>query len=299
MEHMHIDELPVLRTPTLLMAFAGWNDASSAATTAASFIAQEMGGRRFARINSDIFYNFQDMRPLVTLDERGMRKITWPANAFYACRTPNLDHDLVVFLGVEPHLQWNHFTRLILHMVRQLDVRVAVTLGALLADVYHGAKVRITGSSTNAELGTRLGLRASRYEGPTGIVGILNNLFRDENLPAVSVWANTPHYVNVSPNPKAALALIERMSDFLSLAFDVSSLVSGAREFEEKVNQALASNQAVRDYVEQLRLRSSEEEEPGELPSGEELARELERYLRERRRNGEGSAGGETPGGKD
>lgn len=294
MDHLHIEEVPPLRSPTLLMAFAGWNDASSAATTAASFIAQEVGGRRFAHIESDIFYNFQDMRPLVTLDERGMRKITWPSNAFYACRTPNLDHDLVVFLGVEPHLQWKRFSGLVLDMVRRLNVRIVVTLGALLADVYHGASVRITGSSTNPELRERLGLRPSRYEGPTGIVGILNSLFKDENLPAVSVWANTPHYVNVSPNPKAALALIERMSDFLSIAFDVSGLVAGTREFEEKVDQALASNQAVRDYVEQLRLRSGDEEEPGDLPSGEDLARELEKYLRERRRG----EGGEKPGEK-
>ncbi|MBI3126184.1 MAG: PAC2 family protein [Candidatus Tectomicrobia bacterium] len=294
MDHLHIEEVPPLRSPTLLMAFAGWNDASSAATTAASFIAQEVGGRRFAHIESDIFYNFQDMRPLVTLDERGMRKITWPSNAFYACRTPNLDHDLVVFLGVEPHLQWKRFSGLVLDMARRLNVRIVVTLGALLADVYHGASVRITGSSTNPELRERLGLRPSRYEGPTGIVGILNSLFKDENLPAVSVWANTPHYVNVSPNPKAALALIERMSDFLSIAFDVSGLVAGTREFEEKVDQALASNQAVRDYVEQLRLRSGDEEEPGDLPSGEDLARELEKYLRERRRG----EGGEKPGEK-
>ncbi|MEK6709013.1 MAG: PAC2 family protein [Nitrospinota bacterium] len=289
MEHLHIEELPDLRHPTLLMAFAGWNDASSAATTAASVIAQEMKGRKFAHIEADIFYNFQDMRPLVSLDSQGMRRITWPSNAFYACRTPDLDHDLVVFLGVEPHLQWKRFTELVLHMVRQMNVRVAVTLGALLADVYHGAKVRITGSSTNPELGTRLGLRRSRYEGPTGIVGILNNLFRDENLPAVSVWANTPHYVNVSPNPKAALALVERMSDFLSIPFDAASLQIGAQEFDEKVDQALASNQAVKDYVEQLRLRSSDEEEEGNLPSGEDLARELERYLREQRRNNGGA----------
>ncbi len=289
MEHLHLDEQPDLRNPAMVLAFAGWNDASSAATTAASFITEEMSGQKFAHIESDPFYNFQDMRPLVSLDERGLRKITWPSNTFYACQTPSLDHDVIVFLGVEPHLQWKRFAQIVLNVARQCEVRIAVTVGALLADVYHKSNVRITGSSTNAELAQRLGLRPSRYEGPTGIVGILNNLFRDENVPAVSVWANVPHYVNVSPNPKAALALVRRLSDFLSVSFDLADLEIGSREFEEKVDSALESNKAVRDYVEQLKLRSGEEEEEaGELPSGDELARELERFLRERGRgNGE------------
>ncbi len=285
MEHLDIEQMPRLREPALLMAFAGWNDASSAATTAASFITERMGGMEFARIDSDPFYNFQDMRPQVSLDENDRRKITWPANTFYACETPDLEHDVVVFLGVEPHLQWERFSKIVLSMVRECQVRMAVTVGALLADVYHRSRVRITGTSTNPELATRLGLRPSRYEGPTGIVGVLNNLFRDESLPAVSVWANVPHYVNVSPNPKAALALVERLSDLLSYPLNVSELEAGAHEFENKVDEALEKNKSVRDYVEQLKRRDEpldEEVQPGELPSGEDLAREVERFLRNR-----------------
>ena len=142
------------------------------------------------------------MRPHVSLDDDSRRKITWPSNTFYACETPNLEHDVVVFLGVEPHLQWGRFSKIILSMVRECRVRMAVTVGALLADVYHRNRVRITGTSTNPDLASQLGLKPSRYEGPTGIVGVLNNLFRDENLPAVSVWANVPHYVNVTPTRK-------------------------------------------------------------------------------------------------
>ncbi len=284
MEYLDIEKAPNLREPALLMAFAGWNDASNAATTAASFITEKMGGLEFARIDSDPFYNFQDMRPQVSLDEGNRRKITWPTNAFYACETPDLEHDVVVFLGVEPHLQWGRFSKIVLSMVRECRVRMAVTVGALLADVYHRSRVRVTGTSTNPELAARLGLSPSRYEGPTGIVGVLNNLFRDESLPAVSVWANVPHYVNVSPNPKAALALVERLSDLLSYPLNLSELEAGAHEFEEKVDEALEKNKSVQDYVNQLRIRDEEQDDeeirPGELPSGDDLARELERFLR-------------------
>ncbi len=287
MEPLHIKDLPDLRKPTLLLAFSGWNDASSAATTAASYICQELGGDEFASIESDLFYNFQDMRPHVSLDEEGKRLISWPTNTFFACQTPEIAHDLILFVGVEPHLQWKQFTHQILSLARKCDVRMAVTLGALLADVHHRNNVRITGSSSDAELASRLGLKRSGYEGPTGIVGILNNLFRDEHLPAVSVWANVPHYVNVSPNPKAALALVHRLSDFLSISVDVSELAAGSSEFDDKVDHALESNKAVKQYVEELRLRDTEEEddESGGLPSGEDLARELERFLRERGRD--------------
>ena len=289
MKHLDIKKAPNLREPALLMAFAGWNDASSAATTAASFITEKMGGLEFARIDSDPFYNFQDMRPQVSLDENNRRKITWPTNTFYACETPNLDHDVVVFLGVEPHLQWGRFSKIILSMVRECRIRMAVTVGALLADVYHRSRVRITGTSTNPNLASRLGLKPSRYEGPTGIVGVLNNLFRDENLPAVSVWANVPHYVNVSPNPKAALALVERLSDFLSYPLSLSELEAGAQEFEEKVDEALEKNKSVREYVDQLKLKddgAEDEIHPDELPSGDDLAKELERFLRNRGEEG-------------
>ena len=287
MEHLNIKEIPTLRDPAFLMAFAGWNDASSAATTAASFLAENLGGHVFASIESDPFYNFQDMRPTVHLDSEGKRRITWPANLFYACETPQLPHDVIVYVGVEPHLQWNMFVNHVYEIVQKCDVRIAVTIGALLADVYHRSDVRITGSSTNPEISRRLGIRSSRYEGPTGIVGILNKRFQEASLPAVSVWANVPHYVNVSPNPKATLSLIRRLSEFLSCPFNLSEMESQAREFEDKVDLALEKNKAVREYVEELRRRSEEsapeETEPGTLPSGDEIARELQKYLREHR----------------
>lgn len=269
-----------------MLAFSGWNDASSAATTAANYICEELGGTEFASIESDLFYNFQDSRPLVSLDEEGQRQIAWPGNTFYACKTPDIDHDLIFFVGIEPHLQWKQFTQVIYSLSQKCGVRMAVTLGALLADVYHRNAVRITGSSTNLDLADRLGLGPSGYEGPTGIVGILNNLFKDQNLPAVSIWANVPHYVNVSPNPKAALALVRRVSKFLMIDVNVSELETSSLDFDDKIDQALESNKAVKGYVEELKDRGDHEngKESGGLPSGEDVAREVERFLRERDR---------------
>jgi proteasome assembly chaperone (PAC2) family protein len=287
MDFLEIKELPELRSPTLLLAFSGWNDASSAATTAARHLRKKLGGEKFASIDSDAFYNFQDVRPNVHLDEEGQRVITWPSNTFYACRTPEIANDLICFVGTEPHLQWKQFSGLIHSLAQKCGVRMVVTLGALLADVYHRNAVRITGSSSDSELAARLGLRRSNYEGPTGIVGILNKLFLDKNLPAVSVWANVPHYVNVTPNPKAALALVRKVSEFLSMEVNVADLEIGSGDFDDKVDRALESNKAIMEYVEELKLRSSEEEEMGGLPSGEDLARELERFLRERGNNGD------------
>ncbi len=225
------------------------------------------------------------------LDEQGQRVITWPSNTFYACRTPEIANDLICFVGTEPHLQWKQYSGLIHSLAQKCGVRMVVTLGALLADVYHRNAVRITGSSSDSELAASLGLRRSNYEGPTGIVGILNKLFLDENLPAVSVWANVPHYVNVTPNPKAALALVRKISEFLSVEVNVADLEIGSGDFDDKVDRALESNKAIQEYVEELKLRSSEEEEMGGLPSGEDLARELERFLRERGKNGESENG--------
>lgn len=289
MDILNIEDLPKLRNPTLLLAFSGWNDASSSATNAASHLCKELGGEKFATIDSDIFYNFQDTRPMVRLDEDGERVITWPSNTFYACRTPEIANDLIFFVGAEPHLQWKQFAGLILSLAQKCDVCMAVTLGALLADIYHKSAVRITGSSSDSELASRLGLKRSNYEGPTGIVGILNNLFHDEKLPAVSVWANVPHYVNVSPNPKASLALVRKVSEFLSLDVNVDKLEAGSGEFEDKVDRALESNKAIKEYIEELKFRSSQEEdmESEGLPSGDDLARELERFLRDRGKNGD------------
>lgn len=290
MDYLYIGPPPLLRNPTLLLAFEGWNDASSAATSAARFIRDELGGREYASIGADPFYNFQETRPEVHLDETGRRVVTWPANTFYACETPQLSHDIIAFVGVEPHLKWKAYIQAILSLIGQSKVKMVVTLGALLADVYHRNAVRISGSSSNEELAARLHLQPSRYEGPTGIVGVLNDTFQEERIPAVSVWANVPHYVNVSPNPKAALALVRRLSDLLSYRFDVAELEFGANEFDEKIDRALELNNSVQEYVKELKSRSEEEEKPEELPSGEELAREVERYLREHGK-GKGSAG--------
>lgn len=283
----YCDEQPTLRDPILILSFSGWNDAGGAATNTASHLREELQGREFAVIESDPFFNFQDMRPIVNLDANGQRVITWPQNSFYACSTPQLSHDLIVFVGTEPHLKWNMFSHLFLGLARKFGVRLVITLGALLADVYHKSTVRVTGSSPNQALAERLGLKRSRYEGPTGIVGVLNNLFREENVPAVSVWANVPHYVNITPNPKASLALLRRVSDFLSLPLDISDLEEGVSDFDEKVDRALEMNRAVREYVEELKQRAGGEEESSDLPSGEELAKEVERFLRNRGKNEE------------
>jgi len=274
----------------LVLAFAGWNDAGTSATFAAKFLSQRLGAHKFASLDPETFYNFVEQRPQVRL-HNGEREILWPANEFSYARDARLVQDVIVGIGVEPHLRWRAYIESILRVVQECHVELVVMLGALLADVAYSRPVRLTGRASDPALAQRLHLSTSRYEGPTGIVGTLEDACRRQGLPAIMVWANVPHYIAASPNIKAALSLVRRAFTLLDFSADLSDLESAAGDFDRRVANVLASDAKVAEYVRRLEEREDdddeEEEDPGNtdaLPSGEDLARELEEFLREQRR---------------
>jgi proteasome assembly chaperone (PAC2) family protein len=286
-----IERLPTLRHPVLILAFSGWNDAGEAATSAAQFLCSRLNAQKFASLDPEEFYNFAELRPRVRLTKGLQREITWPANEFFFVEDPSLVQDLVIGVGIEPHLKWKTYIAAILELARQCGVGMVLTLGALLAEVVYSRPVRITGSSTDPELSARLHLGTSRYEGPTGIVGILNDACRRESLPAVSLWANVPHYLSNTPNPKAMYALVRRVLGVLDHPLDLQDVESAVSDFETKVAEVIANNPAVASYVRQLEEREADEGDEAssaresELPSSDQLVQELEQFLRQQRRD--------------
>jgi predicted ATP-grasp superfamily ATP-dependent carboligase len=226
----------------------------------------------------------------VSLEEGLTRRIDWPETGFYHARPDGLDHDIVLLLGIEPNLRWRTFTELVVSFARDLRVELMITLGALLADVPHTRPAPVTGSATDKELVERLGLSASRYEGPTGIVGVLHDACRQSGIPSASLWAAVPHYVSLTPSPRGALALCERLGALIGVEVDGEELEEAARSYEEQVSEAVASDEETATYVEELERRAEQLEEATDLPSGDALAAELTRFLREREQNGGGDA---------
>ncbi|MBM3224057.1 MAG: PAC2 family protein, partial [Candidatus Tectomicrobia bacterium] len=260
------------------------------ATFAAKFLAQRLSAQKFASLDPETFYNFVEQRPQVRI-RNGEREILWPANEFTSASDTRLAQDVIIGMGVEPHLRWRAYIDAILRVVHDCHVELVVTLGALLADVVYSRPVRLTGTASDPGLARRLNLSTSRYEGPTGIVGTLHDACKREGLPAISIWANVPHYIAASPNIKAALVLVRRVFTLLDFNADLSDLESAAGDFDRRVASVLASDAKVAEYVRRLEERDDddddEQEYPGNtdaLPSGEELARELEEFLREQRR---------------
>jgi proteasome assembly chaperone (PAC2) family protein len=287
-EELRIDRRPELTRPVLVAAFRGWNDGAQAATLAAGFLAKTWGAERFAELDPEDFFDFQATRPHVSLEEGLTRRIDWPETAFYHARPDGLDRDVVLLLGIEPNLRWRTFSELLIGLAAELGVELMITLGALLADVPHTRPAPVTGSATDDELVERLGLSASRYEGPTGIVGVLHDACRQAEIPSASLWAAVPHYVSLTPSPRGALALCERLGSLIGVEVDADELEEAARSYEEQVSEAVASDEETAAYVEELERRSDQLEETTELPSGDALAAELTRFLREREQNGGG-----------
>ena len=223
-------------------------------------------------------------RPHVSLVEGRTRHIDWPENAFYHAGIPALERDAVLLLGIEPNLRWRTFTGMIVDLAGQLGVKMLITLGSLLADVPHTRPSPVTGGATDPELIERLGLQRSRYEGPTGIVGVLHDACNHANLPSASLWAAVPHYVSLAPSPRAALALCERLGDILGTEVDTRELDEAAERYSEQVSEAVASDEETAAYVEELEQRAEILDDEQELPSGDSLAAELTRFLRERER---------------
>src|SRR5215470_7531446 len=234
MSALTIEEMPTLTDPVLIVAFAGWNDAGGAATHAAQFLVNRMQARRFASLDPEEFYNFSELRPQVRLRDGLYREVTWPANEFHYSRSATPQRSLVIGIGIEPHLKWKTYAEAVLDLARQSGVNLVITLGALLADVAYSRPVRVAGFSSDLALSSQLQLTPSRYEGPTGIVGVLNDACRRAGLASLSFWANVPHYISAAPNPKAALALIGRLESFLHFTIDTTELRAAAADFDTK-----------------------------------------------------------------
>ena len=286
-----IEDLPSgLRHPILVTAFAGWNDAAETATTAARFFCQRWSARRVAQILPEEFFHFGLTRPEVRIQEGTQtREIRWPANEFFLSQEPSLPRDAIVLVGIEPHLKWQTFCKHILEVARRAEVTTLITLGALLADVPHTRPVRITGVSTDRELAARLRTTPTRYEGATGIVGVLNDACRRGGLDVVSLWANVPHYVSEVSNPHAILALVRRVLEFLEWHTDLGELEAGATEFDRQLAHILSQKPEVARYIEELERRDAKSEAAegkptGDLPGSAQLIREVEQFLREHRR---------------
>lgn len=277
---------PELRDPVLVCAFKGWNDAGEAASAALGFLVDSFGANEFATVDPEEFFDFSAIRPTIRLAEGRHRQIDWPSNAFSAAHVAGADSDLVLLQGIEPSLRWRTFSDAIADVAQQLEIRMVVTLGALLSDIPHTRPTTITGLASDEGLVERLGFERSRYEGPTGIVGVLHAACARAEIPSASLWASVPHYVAATPNPKAALALIRHFEGVAGLAVDAAELEEAAADYERQVNAAVASDPDVKAFVERLEqtLDESEIDEPREeqIPSADTIAREFQRFLRQR-----------------
>jgi proteasome assembly chaperone (PAC2) family protein len=282
-----------LRAPALVCAFKGWNDAADAASTALTFVGSALGAQRFATIDPEEFYDFQATRPKIKLTEGQAREIVWPEVELYEARVPRAPRDLVLVAGTEPSHRWRTFSKLVVDVAEAIGVQLTVSLGALLADVPHTRPVSVTGLASDPTLVARLGLSTSSYEGPTGIVGILHAACQQSGLPSASLWAAVPHYIAAAPNPKAALALVRKLEGLVGVAVDASELESAAADYERQVNLAVQSDPDVQAFVERLEQAAGSEaaDETGPLPSGDTIARDLQRFLRQRGGEAEGPAG--------
>jgi proteasome assembly chaperone (PAC2) family protein len=275
---------PALRSPVLIAAFHGWNDGGSAATLAASFVRSSLDATRFASIDPDDYIDFQQTRPRVSLRDGLTREISWPDIEFFQAALPGTNRDIVICIGTEPNLRWKAFTNEIADLAAGLGVDLALTLGGLLADTPHTRPVPVTGAAHDGGLAERLGLRRSRYEGPTGIVGVLHDTFARRDVPSASLWAAVPHYIAANTNPAAALALVRQLEGILDVQLHPDELESASEVFMRQIQQVLESDEETAAYVRELERRDADEDdEEQDIPTGDELAEELQRFLRERR----------------
>ena len=267
-----------LRNPVMIAAFEGWNDAGESATGAITHLLTVWSHQELASLDPEDYYDFQVNRPTIKVDEKIVREIIWPNTIVYAVSTPHLSHDFLVVKGIEPSMRWRRFADELLDLADDYEVSLLITMGALLADTPHTRPISVTGSGSHPDVAERLGVEISRYEGPTGIVGVLQDAANRRDLDAVSLWAAVPHYVSTPPSPKASLALVNALEDFLEISISQGDLPERAASWEKQVDQMAAEDSEVGDYVKQLESSKDSSDIP-EL-SGEILAREVERFLR-------------------
>ena len=275
---MEIFHLPPLRAPVMIAAFGGWNDAGEAATNAISHLASMWTFTSIAQVDPEEFYDFQVNRPAVFHDEEKKRQLLWPTTEIFAVVTPEFPFDLVLVKGIEPSMKWKSFTHELLDLADDLDVPMVITLGSLLADSPHSRPMPVTKSAGNAAIAARLGVEMSGYEGPTGILGVLQDAAVRRGIDAISLWSAIPHYASVSPSPKATLALVNALEDFLNISLPQGDLQSQARDWEISIDELARGDSDIAEYIRQL----EESKDAADLPeaTGESIAREFERYLR-------------------
>lgn len=267
----------------MVCAFRGWNDAAAAASTALTSIAGSLEAELIARVDPEDYFDFQSTRPTISLDEGQTRRIDWPENNLFAVRVPTADRDLVLLDGTEPNLRWRTFSETVATVADALGVEMIITLGSLIAEVSHTLPVPITGLASSPELVEELELERSNYEGPTGIVGVVHDLCRQNGIDSASLWAAVPHYVAAVPNPKAALALLRRLEGLTGIAVEASELEEETVDYEEQIGRAVAANPEIEELVTRIEAEQADLlDEEGELPSADTLASEFQRFLRQR-----------------
>jgi predicted ATP-grasp superfamily ATP-dependent carboligase len=281
MAHVRIHRRPDLRSPLLVCAFRGWNDGGEAASTAAAYLRDRWGAERIGDIDPEEFFDFQVTRPTVRLEGGVTRRIEWPPNDFFHASLP--ERDVILFLGIEPNVRWRTFTDAIVETARDLEVDTAVVLGAFLADVPHTLPTPVAGSAPDARQAAELGISATGYEGPTGIVGVLQDSAARAGFPAYSLWAAVPHYLPGGPNPKAALALVRKIATLAGVSVETDTLSRAAGAWEEQVTETIEENQELQAYVQRLEAGAGERQGTIDIPTGDALAAELEQFLREQR----------------
>jgi proteasome assembly chaperone (PAC2) family protein len=279
-------EKPELRAPVMVCAFKGWNDAGEAASAAVNFIQEHFDCAAVAEIDPEEFYDFTAVRPTVHMIDGDTREIEWPSNEIASARVPGAEGDLLLLQGTEPSLRWRRFTQNVVSTAQQLNARMVLTLGALLADVPHSRPVSITGIAHDRSLVDRLGFERTSYEGPTGIVGVLHHACSVAGIPSASLWASVPHYVAAAPNPKVALALVRAFEGAAGVAVDGAELEEAAEDYERQVSAAVASDPEVKAFVERLESAMDEVGSEGtpedQIPSADTIARDFQRFLRQR-----------------
>jgi proteasome assembly chaperone (PAC2) family protein len=275
-------DVPQLRSPILVCAFRGWNDAAAAASTALNAVGDAFEAETIAQIDPEDFFDFQSTRPTIVLSEGQTRRIEWPHNHLIAVRIPAADRDLVLLDGTEPSLRWRTFSETIATAADALGVEMVITLGALIAEVSHTLPVPITGLASHKDLVEELDLQRSNYEGPTGIVGVVHDCCRRVGMTSASLWAAVPHYIAAVPNPKAALALLRRLEGLTGIAVDATDLEEEATAYEDQINRAIAANPEIEELVEKIEAEQSEQiDDPGDLPSADTIARDFQQFLRQ------------------
>ena len=283
MRHLTMEQTPALRDPVAVLAFTGWNDAANAASNAARFVARRLGARRFATIEPEPFYAFTETRPSVRLDASGQRQLSWPGHEFFYARAPGEGRDYVIGIGAEPNLRWRTFSEECMDLFDALGVSMVVSLGALIGEASHRRPIAVMGSAADPELAARLDLQRSRYEGPTGIVGILHHALQEAQRPSASLWATVPHYITGEQCPPATLAVLQRLQQLLGTSFGLAELETASDRFREQLDTTIAGDPQMRAYLERLEeaiAEAEQEEADNALPEATDLVGDIEQFLR-------------------